>query len=75
MKFYKHVLYVHRYTKTDIIYRELRVYPLKNKYKMQDYKLLVMIYYGKKYQIELRNVYIFISYTRLVFIHRHSRIL
>ncbi len=29
MKFMKHVLYVHRYTSTDIVYGELGVYPLE----------------------------------------------
>ena len=44
----KHVLYVHRYTSTDIVYGELGVYPLEITIKCKVINFEVRLVTGKK---------------------------
>lgn len=64
MKFLKHVLYVHRYTSTDIIYGELGVYPLDITIKCRMINYWIRIIMGKNTKLS------YVMYNCLLQLHR-----
>ena len=63
MKFLKHVLYVHRYTGTDIVYGELGVYPLEISIKCRMINYWTRLITGKNTKLS------YVMYTCLLQLH------
>ncbi len=66
MKFMKHVLYVHKYTSTDMVYGELEVYPLEITIKCK------MIHFWARLVTRRNTKLSYVMYNCLLELHRSS---